>query len=253
MRTEEDFIREGDDQTKGSDFNSELRKLNKHMIDNYVVLPKPRTPNPDSEWFRTKRQQRNICVSDSYPFMLKLNKKWDVSKLITFSLLKFQSFKKSNFTTFRVRCRWPGSSNGPWHSLLYSCSLQHRICNEYESRTARRTCWALLTRWPTRPSLRRCISCNQVQAVSSKWTPRTLLCSPAQQGFHSCQCSTQIQLQGHWSKALLKRCQTRGTSLQVWKQAALRSAARWTPRWLPFRTQFSMLYVKVLSVASSEP
>jgi len=49
MRTEEDFIREGDDQTKGSDFNSELRKLNKHMIDNYVVLPKPRTPNPDSE------------------------------------------------------------------------------------------------------------------------------------------------------------------------------------------------------------
>ena len=53
MRTEEDFIREGDDQLRDMDFKEELNKLNKHMDDeggDYVVVNKPKRFNPDSEW-----------------------------------------------------------------------------------------------------------------------------------------------------------------------------------------------------------
>merc|ERR1711920_234041 len=52
MRTEEDFIREGDDQTRHLNFKDELNKLNRHMDDEngeYVVVNKPRAFNPDQE------------------------------------------------------------------------------------------------------------------------------------------------------------------------------------------------------------
>ena len=49
MRTDEDFERKDDDQTAGVDFNAELKKMNKHMDGNYVVLNTPGTFNPDSQ------------------------------------------------------------------------------------------------------------------------------------------------------------------------------------------------------------
>ena len=49
MRVEEDFYRAGDDQLKGLNFRDELKKINKHLKDNYVTLPKPRSFNPDCE------------------------------------------------------------------------------------------------------------------------------------------------------------------------------------------------------------
>ena len=51
-RTEEDFAREGDDQTRNMDFKLELNKLNDHMDDDggdYVVVNKPKAFNPDQE------------------------------------------------------------------------------------------------------------------------------------------------------------------------------------------------------------
>ena len=38
MRSEEDFSRESDDQMRDLDFKTELKKLNKHLDGNYVVL-----------------------------------------------------------------------------------------------------------------------------------------------------------------------------------------------------------------------
>ena len=52
LRTEEDFEREGDDQTRDLNFKDELNKLNFHMDDHdgeYVVVNKPKAFNPDCE------------------------------------------------------------------------------------------------------------------------------------------------------------------------------------------------------------
>ena len=52
LRSEEDFIREGDDQQKDINFKEELNKLCAHMDDqggDYVVVNKPGAFNPDSE------------------------------------------------------------------------------------------------------------------------------------------------------------------------------------------------------------
>ena len=52
LRTEEDFAREGDDQTRHLNFKDEINKLNFHMDDadgEYVVVNKPKAFNPDCE------------------------------------------------------------------------------------------------------------------------------------------------------------------------------------------------------------
>mmetsp|Transcript_86769 Transcript_86769/g.119430 ORF Transcript_86769/g.119430 Transcript_86769/m.119430 type:complete len:123 (+) Transcript_86769:172-540(+) len=51
IRTEADFKRgrEGEDQTANLNFREELRKINANMKGDYVVVPKPSSPNPDSE------------------------------------------------------------------------------------------------------------------------------------------------------------------------------------------------------------
>ena len=49
VRRAEDFRNTDDDQTAGLDFRSELKKLNKHVKDDYVVLNMPKQFNPDSE------------------------------------------------------------------------------------------------------------------------------------------------------------------------------------------------------------
>ena len=49
MRTDSDFENKKDDQMADINFREELRKINKHAQGNYVVYPKPSTPNPDSE------------------------------------------------------------------------------------------------------------------------------------------------------------------------------------------------------------
>ena len=49
MRTDQDFENKLDDQMADINFRDELKKINKHTKDNYVVYPKPNTPNPDSE------------------------------------------------------------------------------------------------------------------------------------------------------------------------------------------------------------
>ena len=49
MRSDEDFERKDDDQTANVDFKEELKKMNKHMDGNYVVLNKAGSFNPDSE------------------------------------------------------------------------------------------------------------------------------------------------------------------------------------------------------------
>ena len=47
MRNEDDFLRDDDDQMRGLDFRAELKKLNKHVQGNYVVLNKTSAPNAD--------------------------------------------------------------------------------------------------------------------------------------------------------------------------------------------------------------
>ena len=42
-------VKPGDDQLAGLDFRAELKKLNKHMVDGYVVFNKPKALNPDCE------------------------------------------------------------------------------------------------------------------------------------------------------------------------------------------------------------
>jgi len=42
VRRAEDFRNTDDDQTAGLDFRSELKKLNKHVKDDYVVLNMPK-------------------------------------------------------------------------------------------------------------------------------------------------------------------------------------------------------------------
>ena len=49
MRNELDFLREDDDQTRGLNFRQELKKLNKHVKGNYVVLNRTKKPNLDAE------------------------------------------------------------------------------------------------------------------------------------------------------------------------------------------------------------
>ena len=53
LRTEEDFDREGDDQTRDLNFKDELNKLNRHMAEinggEYIVVNKPKAFNPDCE------------------------------------------------------------------------------------------------------------------------------------------------------------------------------------------------------------
>ena len=49
MRSEADFARIKEDETNNIDFQSELKKMNKHYKDGYVVLPKPKSFNPDCE------------------------------------------------------------------------------------------------------------------------------------------------------------------------------------------------------------
>ena len=50
MRNKEDFSRTDDDQTANLDFKSELRKLNKHLQGNYVVMNRSKNANPDDEF-----------------------------------------------------------------------------------------------------------------------------------------------------------------------------------------------------------
>ena len=49
MRNWEDFRREDDDQTRGLVFKDELKKLNKHVQGDYVVLNRTASPNLDKE------------------------------------------------------------------------------------------------------------------------------------------------------------------------------------------------------------
>ena len=49
MRNESDFLREDDDQTRHLNFKDELKKLNRHLQGNYVVLNRTKEPNLDDE------------------------------------------------------------------------------------------------------------------------------------------------------------------------------------------------------------
>lgn len=49
MRNKMDFLREDDDQTRNLDFKTELKKLNKHVVGNYVVLNRTKRPDLDKD------------------------------------------------------------------------------------------------------------------------------------------------------------------------------------------------------------
>ena len=49
MRSEEDFAQMAKEEEGGLEFQKEAKKLNKHMVANYVVLNTPNKFNPDNE------------------------------------------------------------------------------------------------------------------------------------------------------------------------------------------------------------